>query len=811
MINRLALVTAGLAVLFGANAAPLSPEEALHRASSSGIAKSRSLTSKDLRLVHTTCLENGVASSYFFVPSDGVGFTILSADDMAVPVLGYSDSAKIDIDNLPPALVWWINEQARHVEYVQSKNVSLETSQPYAPSDLSPIAPLMHTKWNQDAPYNGQAPMVNGVQAPTGCVATSFAQVMKYFNYPEKGQGSIRYMDNGKSRTMPFTKTFDWDNMLNEYTNSYTDEQADAVALLMKACGYSVEMSYGQYASGAQSYKMTNAAVSYFKYDESIYYTERCLYSSDQWMRMVYDNIKNVGPVIYNGSSIDGGHSFVCDGYDGKGYFHFNWGWGGISDGYYVLDSLNPETQGIGGSEGGFNYRQGAVFNMQPDKGGASEVLYGNMRIYGSATATLQGNSIKFGAKGYNYVGWANASFRDIKVTVGAIFSKIGESSIVAEVPGVLNMASVGSLTDIELSPVSYYSAQTTNPIVDIPNLPDGVYKVTLATKDNEYEDSPWQPMMCEWGASNYCTLTVKDGKYSVSSVDPLSLVFENCELDSPLYLYRNAKLVYKIKNTTDEQLSVCFSPVLVRNGVIQYQGDMMLTTVDAGATSDMSSVVAFYEVDGATKVGFGTYELKILDRSTNEIIASFGEYEMSSVTGSTKITLDDFSIVNTPQENVTVGNRTFKDAYVVKDLSDFEVYMKYTVSRGYMDKSISILCARYDVEESKFIPYESKLYYDQPFAGEGEQEEVTLPLDFSSYDRHSAYRLTAAYFDGARDVSLGAINFVFDNTGVDSIVDTANPGEVVYYNIQGVRIDTPQKGQVVIKRTGERIEKFVF
>ena len=96
----------------------------------------------------------------------------------------------------------------------------------------------------------------------------------------------------------------------------------------MKACGYSVQMNYGSLMSGALSYKIVDALKDNFGYDPGLVYLERGRFSSSEWIKMVYDNIRNIGPIIYNGSSIDGGHSFVCDGYDGKGYFPHQLGMG---------------------------------------------------------------------------------------------------------------------------------------------------------------------------------------------------------------------------------------------------------------------------------------------------------------------------------------------------------------------------------------------------------------------------------------------------------------------------------------------------
>lgn len=807
MLKKLSPVVLGLLASSVAFAAPLSPDEALARISS-GPSCVRALSGAGMRLAHTAYAGNGMASAYIFIPEEGRGFAVLSADDMAVPVIGYSDSAVVDPSNLPPALEWWLAKQAERIEYLQSKGVDFTSSRPYAPSDMTSVPALMSTTWNQDAPYNNQTPLVNGVQSPTGCVATSFAQVMNYFKYPERGQGNIRYIDTaGLARTMSFTKLIAWDNMLDSYTGGYSKEQADAVSYLMKACGYSVEMNYGQLASGAVSYKLAEAAVNYFKYDKGIYYTEREYYSADQWARLIYDNIKNVGPVIYDGRSVDGGHSFVCDGYDGNGYYHFNWGWGGMSDGYYVLDSLNPESQGIGGADGGFNFSQGALLGMCPAKEG-SVARDARLRIYGNAVAELSGNDIAFAAVDSPNAGWANLSYRDIDITVGALFSRTGESATVAESTGYMLFSSGRRDERVTMVVNGYYPTKNGNPCIPIPSLPDGDYKVTLATKDNSVDNASWVPMICDWGNVNYCYLKIEGGKPTVTSGAPSTLTFDNCVIDSPLYLGRNAKLKTDITNKSDIQLTLCYSPVLYRNGVMQYEGDMMLVTVNPGETIDKTSLVSFREASGATDTGYGNYELKVINRANNQVIGSFGEYELTSVTSTLKLTLDEFSVAGASQRDVESGSRTFNDTYIVTDASDFNVNLKYTVAQGYFDSSLRIIGARYNPETNKFENLGTDLYYDLPFLGEGDTEDLVIPLNMSSYPARYVYRLGASYMFNGANKTLGSLHLMFDYSGIDGVAVDQENEEVEYFNLQGLRVDDPRPGQVLIRKSGGSVAK---
>jgi len=806
MIRKLTLAVSALSLSSGLFAAPVTPEQALQRAVSSGPMKVRSAMAQHSKLSKIVKSDIGVASAYIFTDDRGAGFSILSADDLAVPVLGYSDSGELDVNNLPPSLVWWLNEQGRRVEFATSND--LKTSdRAYAPSGYPAIPVQMKTTWNQGAPYNLLTPKVGDVQSPTGCVATSFAQVMKYFNYPETGQGEISYQDNGRTRKLNFSRiTFEWSQMQDSYPMSgYDEEQAKAVAMLMRACGYSVQMSYGTQSSGAVSQWLADAAKTYFKYDAGTYYTLREYYSYDDWFKLIYDNIKNVGPVIYDGRSVDGGHSFVCDGYDGNGYFHFNWGWGGMSDGFYVLDALNPENQGIGGASGGFNCSQGAVIGMKPAAEGSLPAV-SNIYIYGNAEASLSGQTLTFSAVDHSSAGWGNAYATDMNVVVGAIISDVNSGKEVMSVQGTL-----GSMENVSLSPVSYFPTDRVKLTIDIPVLPDGKYKVTLATKDNMLENAKWLPMVCDWGKANYCILTVENGAMSVSNVQSDSIEFVDSSFVSPLFFGRNLKIVSKVKNTSDKQLSLCYMPVLYRDGAIQYLGDMTMVTVDPKSEIEKPELVHFIENYGATATDLGTYQLRIVDAATNDFIGIFGEYEMTVPSSTLKVEADEYKILDAQQQPVTVGTRTFDDVYIVKDAYDFEALLKYTVSSGYLDSELKIIGARYDAGTGKFMNMDDVLYSERPYSGEGQTKDVNIPFNFKGLDLTSVYRLSAGYMDGGKTKPLGVIYVAFDLSGVDDVMIDSQNQEVTYFNLQGVPVYEPQAGQIVIRRCGDKIEKIRY
>ena len=164
--------------------------------------------------------------------------------------------------------------------------------------------------------------------------------------------------------------TFDWDNMLLTYSGNETadDPHAIAIANLLFYCGHAVQMDYGVDASSANDEMCSAALVDYFGYGNTPRRLSRGSYSSTEWEELLYNELRHGRPVIYSGKSTGGGHAFICDGYDGNGFYHINWGWAGLSDGYFLLQALNPAEQSIGGSSSssGYTYLQAMTVGISP-------------------------------------------------------------------------------------------------------------------------------------------------------------------------------------------------------------------------------------------------------------------------------------------------------------------------------------------------------------------------------------------------------------------------------------------------------------
>lgn len=398
----LSLITLGVQPALGRS---LSPDEALSRA----MGQARKIAPRSLGArssvitepVITIGLEDSPAI-YVFNKTDK-GFMIVSADEVAAPILGYSDSETIDTDNIPDNLKGWLENCSNQIRMAADAG-----AEPYSISreaDHDPIEPILSTKWDQTTPFNLYCPTYNGFRCVTGCVATAMAQVMKHFEWPTQASAdaniTYRWRTGQQDLTADFSNyEFEWDHMLDSYKNGYDNTQADAVAKLMQACGYSVDMDYNTASVGSAAFNTVvgKALAQYFKYDQGLHNEPRELYSEDQWENMIYENLRYCGPVVYWG----GIHCFVCDGYKSDGYFHFNWGWAGDGDGWFLLDALNPTTVGTGGNSTGYNNDQGALLGIKPAGENISERHY-TFYTPGISTVSTTGTWLTINAQFTNY------------------------------------------------------------------------------------------------------------------------------------------------------------------------------------------------------------------------------------------------------------------------------------------------------------------------------------------------------------------------------------------------------------------------
>lgn len=371
-MKKLSLITIVLTLAAASTtAAPLTPEQALERIGNSGMERIRGMK-KAPEFRNTYYDKEGNAAIYQFSYSGNEGFMLLSADDAGAPVLGYSETGTFSVDEGSPAVASWLADYAAGIAEGRKKGIVYHKTSTRADELGEPIAPQIKSKWDQLYPYNYMCPRLDKQTCVTGCVATAMAQVMYYWKYPAKGTGTVTYYCYRlqENLTLDFsTVNFDWDLMRDTYGYNVAGVYAKAVGDLMMACGYSVNTQYSPNGSSAYAQPIVIAMKTYFKYDQGLKMASRTDYNIDSWNRLMYNNLLNVGPVIYGASSEDNGHCFICDGYEADGYFHINWGWSGVSDGYYLLDALSPETQGTGGGTGTYNVGQTIYLGIRPPQG----------------------------------------------------------------------------------------------------------------------------------------------------------------------------------------------------------------------------------------------------------------------------------------------------------------------------------------------------------------------------------------------------------------------------------------------------------
>ncbi|MHC1707158.1 MAG: C10 family peptidase [Bacteroidales bacterium] len=333
-----------------------------------------------------TITNNSQIPLYHVFTFDGGGFVIITADNDLHPIIGYSPDNQYSGSKDNCCFNGWMDEITDQIEYYRSQNVKATTEvsglwakyldpefavKPVA-KDAKDVEPLLITNWGQGKYYNTYTPLEPQGEAghcPTGCVATSMAQVMFYYRYPETGAGAHGYNSNDPThgnygwQFADFgSATYKWDEMVISPNEANLE-----LAELMYHCGVAVDMKYGAAGSGTYTSLVPSAIASYFKYAPSAHYAQRMQYSNSAWIAMITENIDLKKPLIYSGSNPSMGHAWNADGYQlsgGTTLIHFNWGWDGMDNGYFNLNNIAPSSE-----PNGFNQNNGIVRNLYPNAG----------------------------------------------------------------------------------------------------------------------------------------------------------------------------------------------------------------------------------------------------------------------------------------------------------------------------------------------------------------------------------------------------------------------------------------------------------
>lgn len=591
------------------------------------------------------------------------GYVIVSGDDEMTELVGYAENGFFDAENVPPQMQLWLDGYAEYVAAVQSgkakaRKILLSDS----PSVV--VEPLVTTKWNQDAPFNNFAPEYtddnnNTQRCATGCAATAMAQIMKFHNWPEQGVGhySYEHQSFGTISSNFSEHVYDWTNMIDRYNNGeYSSEQADAVALLMKDCGVSLNMNYGP-VSGASIYSYYPAFKNYFRYSSRTVNRSGC--ETAEFTKIITDELQEGRPIIYCGTGEDGGHAFVVDGYDTNYFLHVNWGWGGYSDGYFDMNYMDPTGLGIGGGSGAFKWNQGIVL-ARPLKDGVEPyefiqqlcfVPYDDVKggIFceqempankGDVVTILLRNTANL--SGESFFGSLNVGVFDDS---GALVTMGNEERIENNNGELLEFQS-GSLYSVDL-PMTLNTA----------GIADGNYIVRAMSKAN---GDVWR----KFASTDCLNMTVADGKVYLSAPTPNISMVGIGSYDTATYkgFSFNADVTVHNSSSIPVDGSIMFTVTDSETGdalsgslrAIVYDNCDFRSNIAFSTTNDFFAIGKTYNI---SFTGFQTTDGKTLPIN-NAIPLSFSIVENAEVQNS----LTFFNINGNPF-GMTVSNENFSKA----------------------------------------------------------------------------------------------------------------------------------------------------
>ena len=424
-----------------------------------------------------------------------VGFVVLANDDAIEAVVGVSNKPYTNDTNINPSFQWYLRAANAAIA------LRLANGQTYsaaiAPAAPLPdhVAPLIETKWQQEAPFNNDVQKDDkGKPYLVGCVAITMTQIMRYYKYPAVGKGSNSYTMNGETLSADFSATpYQWDKMLPIYEKGkYTDEEAKAVSELMRQVGISVNMDYKPGFSSSYTMSAQNALINNFRYNPNMNRYTRNFYSEQEWMDMVYKELSEKRPIYYSGndSKWDNGHAFVIDGYKADGKVHVNWGWGGYQDGDFDIGILTP-------ARSNYSYYQDMIVGIQPEQQGAWK---SHLTLFYGSQLTIE----KFSRRAI--------SMGEAKVWNVSSTPVNGTLALVIEGNGQQRNLKTTNYQGLD----SYWESYSWQNLRLPADLPDGDYQIYLRFRDDR--DANWQVVRTEYGKPNSVVINIANGTFTIKN-----------------------------------------------------------------------------------------------------------------------------------------------------------------------------------------------------------------------------------------------------------------------------------------------------
>ncbi len=555
---------------------------------------------KKIKIKSTTSIKNKNSQTLLYVfnlKSDG--YIITSANKNIVPVLAYSNQSNFDFKNVPPAVNYWLNRYKEQTEYILKNNTkSIENNllwEKYLNNNFNTkdindtlVEPLVTSKWNQTKFYNALCPDTSAGpdgHSLTGCVATATGQLLYYHRFPESGTGSYSYnCPNFGVISEDFsTANYNFDEMANQLTDySYS------AALLLYHLGVTFDMWYGPDGSAVWNHSVDNSLKTYFKYCPETQYVFRDS-TTMNWDSIVAVNLMNKKPLYYAGwedLSFQSGHAFVCDGYNGANYYHYNWGWGGAYDGWFYSDNLTPA-----GSQ--FSYAQEIIKDIYPD---TLNYSYPNYCTTNNSLTTSFA-TITDGSSSLNYVDNANCDWyinpecgKILNIEFDAFDVKENDTLFVYE--GADNLSPLMSYYTLGEEPIL---SNTYNNTVLNPNNGEAYIKFT---SDNSNNANGWSLSY----SSNYCN-------YGISITDTTGTITDGSETCN---YKQNQNCRWTIEPTEAEAVKITFTEfALDSSNVYDYVKIYKDNTTSSNLIADLrygDTPNEIYIPSGTVVVKFATY-----------------------------------------------------------------------------------------------------------------------------------------------------------------------------------------------------------
>ena len=780
--RTLALLSAMFLLILSAWGAPVTQDQA-REAAAIFMQQKQSSALTPRMAAQSPSMQIAANTGYYYIYNVGNdnGFVIVSGDDRTNPILGYSTEGHFDATKVPSNMQAMLDGYAAQLQRlatmsdVEAATVLAAPRRAQSVNTRNSIAPLITTKWDQATPYWNHCPEFMHVEdgdtigelSYTGCVATSMAQIMKYHNWPAQCSQTIpsytaNYYDPYTEEYGTFVTdalepiAFDWAHMKDTYTGAEDEVYTEAVSWLMLYAGCAAQMKYGLSASSTSDPYIPKALNNYFDYDANLVY--RSDYDQPTWEEMIYQELAAGRPMIYNGrAGSGGGHSFVCDGYERGDYYHINWGWGGLGNGYFVLSVLNPYAGGIGAASSaeGYNIDQTAIIGIKPGYSGQPEQVTHVTTVFNMYSSSNK--QYERGSDGY----FKLTKSKQIRVTWE---DHIDDGTKYKT--GIALFDAEGNMVELIASNSYYASSGYTDqwPFSNTSTtykfgrgITSGTYYIRPISQAQDSND--WLPML---ESDRYYIAVTFNGNTATFVDHPLNdLQAVNFEFTGGEKVGVAEQCHVTVKNNSMDRFSGKLYYYLTNEQIDEY-GEY-LTVVEAEIPAYGQKVVTFNFTP--QNAGTKTAYLSTYDNTWNPSIPGTGTVTIAAG-GSTDFDVANLSVV-IRAENAVAGDNEGDNGVIYDSHAHFSAAI---TNNGTTEYNKYILAPLFIVENGKG----SMVSYQQLTISVPAGETRTYYFDFDNLAFGSTYAMNI--------YARNNVPMEEDASHVDNIV---KPGESVYYDIR--------------------------